>query len=96
MTVETRPAFASDLDSLYQFHPPCAVLWHNGNAMFFGEDGKQIELMQGERWRGLHLFRERFPEAPVYVGVWNKWVERVPVGCEDYVLESLRKPNDSV
>lgn len=52
--------------------PPCAYLFGNGNALFFDEVGEQITAFQTYGLSGVHLFRDRFPEAPVFWAIWGQ------------------------
>lgn len=48
-----------------QSNCPCAFLFANGNAAFLDEMEDQICELQIHGWKGLHLFKERYPDAPV-------------------------------
>lgn len=45
---------------------PSGYLFGNGNAMFFDETGQQMNELQKHGLSGVHLFREKFPDAPVF------------------------------
>lgn len=44
---------------------PIAYLFCNGNAAYFDEAENQIPEFQTHGWKGLHLFREKYPNAQV-------------------------------
>ena len=46
-------------------NPPMAVLFSNGNAIFLDDKGIQIPEFQAHRWRGIHLFLKKYPEASI-------------------------------
>ncbi|NQT91465.1 MAG: hypothetical protein HQ559_01795 [Lentisphaerae bacterium] len=53
-----------------------ALLFTNGNAMYFDNDGQQIPELQADQWRGLPEFMERFPGASVAITRYDA-MERV-------------------
>lgn len=50
---------------------PQGILWSNGNALYFDEEGQQIPGYQSHGWSGIHLFKENYPDADLYVGDWQ-------------------------
>jgi hypothetical protein len=67
---------------------PCAYLFANGNAAFFDEFEDQIAAFQTHGWKGLHLFRERYPEAPVSLQLGDP----VHPDILPYLLENIIDP----
>lgn len=72
---------------------PIGYLFANGNAAYFNEYENQIYRFQAYGWKGLHLFREQYPEAPVILQL----ADPIHPDVLPYLLEHIidpRNPND--
>ncbi len=67
---------------------PCGFLFPNGRAAFFDENEQQICEFQKYGWKGLHLFREKYPEAPVVMQL----ADPIPSDMLPYLLENIIYP----
>jgi hypothetical protein len=67
---------------------PIAYLFCNGNAAFFDEFRKQIPKFQSLGWKGLHLFHEKYPKAPILMQLGDPVHEDVI----DYLLQNIIDP----
>lgn len=65
---------------------PSAWLFSNGNALFLNEADGQIPELQAAKWAGVHEFRDRYPDAPIYV---TNWRDKTAVEVGDEVLEFI-------
>ena len=71
---------------------PCAMLFGNGTAAFFDAEDKQIGSMQSHGWKGLHLFVEKYPDAPIYIQMADPLLkDLVP-----HFLANIKKPEVTV
>ena len=67
---------------------PCAFLFANGSAAFLDENGKQMGELQVLCWKGLHIFREKYPEAPVSL----QYADPIYPDLLPYILENIIDP----
>lgn len=68
---------------------PAGYLFGNGNAMFFNETGEQIVQFQQHGIRGVHLFVDEYPDAPVF---WALWDMETASEIHENVLEHIKEP----
>jgi len=71
---------------------PYGFLFCNGNAVYLDENKQQICEFQGLGWRGLHLFRERYPQAPVMM----QYADPIPPEMLSYLLENIIDPRKNL
>lgn len=71
---------------------PKAFLFPNGNALFFGKDGSQISKFQSKGWKGVHLFKGEYPDAEVFVAIWNSGEIRRTIKLHDESVNQIRQP----
>lgn len=64
----------------------------NGSSVFFDEDGNQIISMQKHGWCGLHLFYEKYPNAPIRILTEG---ENVEIKYAAFLLKQIKKPRKS-
>ena len=67
---------------------PCAFLFANGNAAFLDEQEKQICEFQAHGWKGLHLFRNKYPNAPVSM----QFADPIHPDVLEYLLQNIIDP----
>lgn len=67
---------------------PCGFLFANGNAAFLDENEAQICEFQLHGWKGLHLFRERYPNAPISMQL----ADPIHPDVIPYLLENIIDP----
>lgn len=67
---------------------PVAYLFCNGNAAFFDEFEDQIAQFQSLGWKGLHLFREKYPNAQVSMQLGDP----IHPDIIPYLLENIIDP----
>lgn len=68
-----------------------ALLFPNGNAMFFDEEGEQIPELQKMGWPGVHIYLERYPDAKVAFGLWDKGIFRE---MDEKAIDSVAEPEE--
>ena len=67
---------------------PCAYLFCNGNAAYFDEMENQIPSFQFFGWKGLHLFHEKYPDAPIVMQLGDP----IHPDVIPYLLENIIDP----
>lgn len=67
---------------------PIAYLFCNGNAAYFDEMENQISEFQTHGWKGLHLFREKYPNAQVTMQLGDP----IHPDVLPYLLENIIDP----
>lgn len=76
-------------------HPTaCAILFANGNALYYTPDGYQLTDIQGKGLSGLHEFYIKYPKAKVFWGIWEQSLIVTEVHDVINLLNYLRKPEE--
>jgi hypothetical protein len=70
-----------------------AYLFGTGNALFFDENGEQDTELQRFGISGAHLYREEYPDAPIFWATWGRQ-ESTRSSVHPNVFEYLKHPDD--
>lgn len=68
---------------------PEAILFTNGNALFFNEDGEQIPEIQQKGWMGVHEWRRDYPDAKVKVADWR---DKMAIEIREQAIAQIQHP----
>lgn len=71
---------------------PCAFLFANGNGIYLNDEYHQMVDLQALGWRGLHEFREKYPDAPVSI----QYSEPIPAEVMPNVLKQIVDPRPPI
>lgn len=68
------------------------ALFTNGTAMFFDNEGLQINHLQHYMWRGLKEFVVLYPDAPIFMACYREWSHEISREHVQELIEMLEQP----